>query len=440
MYKILYYKHNTIISEKKGFFQMANNELENTFSVSSLQSVKTQTDMTHWKISDLAYDDLTVLTEGGITNPEEINSGNYYTFEIEKTPAETEEWELVKALDDEETDTQALTFKKDDEIVISYRGSQEAQDWFDTDPDYLVMGGNKEPSKTRANKERLSDPANIKGTLSISRDNTEEYEQMDLENPFDVATDFAEEVKAEFPDAEINTTGHSLGGALATYVSVMASQGGEPFVRQTITYAAPNVYGMLPEEVQEQANQGDFRHNTINYTDSSDTFGTLNDQYPQVGEQVYVDNQKLWMGNHSLENFEHLFVADGVIQLTPDSMKELASQSEDISAKIKKAYLIIDEFEEEHDEKIKEIQHHFEDQIASTYDKLEISDVKMIIDKYAKEISGGTPKFYSTVIETELLASLEKLFKDSKEIKENLNEMAEEFEHKDEIVANWLEF
>lgn len=426
---------------------MTNNELENTFSVSSLHSVTTQTDMTYWKMSDLSYRDIKQLTGGQMTTPEDVTPADYYGLNIQTTPTETEEWELVKVLDDEETDTQALTFKKDDKIVISYRGSQEAQDWVNTDPDYLVLGRNKEPSETRIEQEKIKDQ-NISNSQSpyvqdssiMPEYTTKNYTQMDLEKPFDVATDFAEEVKAEFPDAEINTTGHSLGGALATYVSVMASQGGEPFVRQTITYAAPNVYGMLPEEVQEQADQGDFRHNTINYTDSSDTFGTLNDQYPQVGEQVYVDNQKLWMGNHSLENFEHLFVADGVIQLTPDSMKELASQSEDISAKIQKAYLIIDEFEEEHDEKIKEIQHHFEDQIASTYDKLEISDVKMIIDKYAKEISGGTPKFYSTVIETELLGSLEKLFKESKEIKENLNEMAEEFEHKDEIVANWLEF
>src|SRR5699024_1684977 len=157
-------------------------------------------------------------------------------------------------------------------------------------------------------------------------------------------------------------------------------------------------------------------------------------------EQFLVNNRKYWMGNHSLINFEHLFVTDGVIRLTPDSMRELANQSDDISAKISHAFNVIEAFEEEHDEKIKEIQHHFEDQISTTYDKLEISDVKMMIDKYAKEFSGGNPKFYSTVIETELLSSLERLKKDSNEIKENLNEMAEKFEDRDEVVANWSPF
>jgi len=66
-----------------------------------------------------------------------------------------------------------------------------------------------------------------------------DYEQMDLKNPFDVAADFAEDVKADFPNAEVDTTGHSLGGALATYSGVMASYEGESFVRNTTTYAAP---------------------------------------------------------------------------------------------------------------------------------------------------------------------------------------------------------
>lgn len=121
--------------------------------------------MTYWTMSRPSYQDIDNLTRGQISIPENISSGNYYALEIEEPPNETEEWDIVKVLDDKETDTQALAFKRDDDIVISYRDSQEAQDWFDTDLDYSVMGGNKEPSKTRANQERLSDPANIKGRL-----------------------------------------------------------------------------------------------------------------------------------------------------------------------------------------------------------------------------------------------------------------------------------
>lgn len=418
---------------------MTNSEIENKITSKGAEA---QTDMAYWDMSDMSYDDIEVLTGGKFTNPENITPENHPSLYVETTPTKQKRWDIVKALDDKETDTQALAFKKDDQIVISYRGSQEPQDWLITDPEYLIAGRNMEPSKKRIKMEEnidvalASDPSIPQSEYGI----LEDYEQMDLKNPFDVATDFAEDVKADFPNAEVDTTGHSLGGALATYSGVMASYEGESFVRNTTTYAAPNVYGMLPEEVQEQADQGELRDNTINYTDNSDSFGTLNDKYPQVGEQKYVDNRKIWMGNHSLENFDHLFVTDGEIRLTPDTMRDLADQSEDILTKINNTYRVIDEFEDEHDEKIKEIQNHFEDQIGSTYDKLEISDVKTIIDKFAKSLSGGKPKFYSIVSETDLLSSLEGLQKESKEIKENLKEMAEKFEDKDKIMADWLIF
>src|SRR5699024_9736193 len=106
----------------------------------------------------------------------------------------------------------------------------------------------------------------------------------------------------------------------------MASYEGESFVINNTTFVAADVYSMLTDEYQEQADQGEFLDNIINYTDKSDSFGTFNDKYPQVGEQMYVDNQKFWLVNHRLTHFEHLFVTDGDIQLTPDTMRELADQ------------------------------------------------------------------------------------------------------------------
>src|SRR5699024_10478326 len=93
------------------------------------------------------------IEDGNFTKRKNGRAKDYPSLSDDTTPSEQKRWDIVKALDDEETDTQALAFKKGDEIVISYRGSQEAQDWFGTDPDYLVVGGNMEPSKTRINSE-----------------------------------------------------------------------------------------------------------------------------------------------------------------------------------------------------------------------------------------------------------------------------------------------
>src|SRR5699024_2471412 len=150
-----------------------------------------------------------------------VTAKDYPSLYVDSTPYGQKRCDIVIGLDDEETDTQALAYNKGDEIVISYRGSLESIDWLVTNPDYSVVGGNMEPSKTRINSEILSDAQNSSRTLSMpnAKETPKDYEQdeqMDLKNPFDVAADFAEDVKADFPNAEVDTTGHSLGGALAT--------------------------------------------------------------------------------------------------------------------------------------------------------------------------------------------------------------------------------
>src|SRR5699024_958380 len=103
---------------------MTNSEIESKVSAGTSKSVENQTDMTYWDMSRYSYRDIEQLTNGKFTNPEDFTT-RPYSFYVDVSPTETEKWDIVKALDDKETDTQALAFKKDDQIVISYRGSQE---------------------------------------------------------------------------------------------------------------------------------------------------------------------------------------------------------------------------------------------------------------------------------------------------------------------------
>ena len=135
---------------------MTNNDLENEYSLNSPETGKRQTDMTYWKMSDLSYKDIESLTIDEIKNPKEFTSKSYSLY-VESSPSEQKRWDIEKALDDEETDTHALAFKKDDQIVISYRSSQELRDWFVTDPGYLILEGNTEPSDTRIQHEKKRD-------------------------------------------------------------------------------------------------------------------------------------------------------------------------------------------------------------------------------------------------------------------------------------------
>lgn len=401
-----------------------------------------QTDLAYIEASKLSYLNIDELTGGAIKNIDSINiEHNYSDIIIQITPDLYETWQIVRVLNDKETDTQAYAFKKDDEIVIAYRGSKELQDWVDTDGSYLVLNSNRTPSETRVKLEATNDSSNIRGTLgvpNIDESQLKKYEQQKLNNAFDVATQFAADVKKDFPTATIDTTGHSLGGALATYVRVMAQYFGQGFIRQTTTYAAPNVYGMFTKDVQEQINEGKYLNNTIDYTDAHDTFGTLNDRFPQVGVQHVVQNESIWLGNHSSQKFSPLFLADGEIRLTPETMKLLADKAGNLHDKVKGSFNEIELFNETHDEAIKSIQNYFEGQIGYRFDKLQVSDVKSIIDKLSMSISSGAPKFYDTAAEEALLLSLHDLQKDALDIKNNLNRMAYDFKNKDKELANWL--
>src|SRR5699024_5118688 len=122
---VVYYKHNTTIWNMKGFFQMKNYELENEVSVSPSKTMETQTDMTYWSMTRRSYLDIDDVTDGTFTKPENVTAKDDPSLYVDSTPSEENRWDIGKALDDEETASLALAFKKGDEIVISYRGAQE---------------------------------------------------------------------------------------------------------------------------------------------------------------------------------------------------------------------------------------------------------------------------------------------------------------------------
>nr|WGD61209.1 lipase [Bacillus velezensis] len=324
---------------------------------------------------------------------------------------------------------------------------------------------------------------------------TGKYKLITKTSQIDQADQLVRSVKKKYAGTStiISTTGHSLGGAEAEYSAVNNDV-------YAVAFNSPSVVKLHDEETQKGINSGIYDPYIRSIINPDDMVGAgyWNEYDRHNGTTIYTKNPSLSQfsrkqrlgGNlneqisknlayffttvilrnpdtHGLNEANFIFDRNGnitnpngdelvfdknlgallpagaigsgdAIKVTPKNAKKLAEKVQAMTEDLRTMKKEAQNAYQEHDEKIAELKTEFYGQVGhGLFDQLQAQDVTNTIEDIAQSYDKGSI-FYDTQAEQAFIDSLQAAITDLEEIGGFLHKIADEFQEKDQMLANWL--
>ncbi|WP_180955112.1 YqiA/YcfP family alpha/beta fold hydrolase [Peribacillus deserti] len=210
-----------------------------------------------------------------------------------KIGSEIQTWTQVKNnkfVTHDNTGFDAKVFERKGEIVIAFRGTEKTrlQDIV-TDAAYIANTKAKPdvalPWLDKVDKYDITEKmAKVASRIPHPAAQAAAVALPHLkQNQFDSAEQLVKQVKKEYPNAHVSVTGHSLGGAEAGYTGAVCDV-------EAVTFNAPSVVHLLPEDMQKKVKKGYYDRQIVNYVNPKDSVGAgaIHPYERHIGSTYYI--------------------------------------------------------------------------------------------------------------------------------------------------------